>query len=61
MLKQLAVQLSSNNQIDPELLLIVTTVKSMTELRLEMEKSIKRKKEENNQVFQNFNKYRNIY
>ena len=50
MLKQLAVQLSSNNQIDPELLLIVTTVKSMTELRLEMEKSIKRKKEENNQL-----------
>lgn len=49
-LKQLAIQLSSNNQIDPELLLIVTTAKSMTELRLEMEKSIKRKKEENNQL-----------
>lgn len=50
MLKQLVVQLSSNNQIDPELLLIVTTSKSITELRLAMEKNIKRKKEENNQL-----------
>ena len=49
-LKQLAIQLSSNNQIDPELLLLVTTAKSMTEMKLAMEKSIKRKKEENNQL-----------
>ena len=50
MLKQLVIQLSSNNQVDPELLLIVTSSKSITELRLAMEKSIKRKKEENNQL-----------
>ena len=50
MLKQLVIQLSSNNQVDPELLLIVTSSKSVTELRLAMEKSIKRKKEENNQL-----------
>ena len=50
MLKQLVIQLSSNNQVDPELLLIVTSSKSVTELRLAMEKNIKRKKEENNQL-----------
>ena len=50
LLKQLAIQLASSSQIDPEILLIVTTCKSMTELRLEMEKSMKRKKEENNQL-----------
>lgn len=50
LLKQITIQLSSNSQIDPELLLIVTMSKSITELRLAMEKSIKRKKEENNQL-----------
>ena len=49
-LKQLAIQLSSNNQVDPELLVIATTSKSVTEFKLALEKSIKHKKEENNQL-----------
>jgi hypothetical protein len=50
LLKQLVIQLSSNNQVDPELLLIVSTSKSITELKISMEKNLKRKKEENNQL-----------
>jgi hypothetical protein len=50
LLKQITIELSKGSQVDPELLIIVTTSKSMTELRLEMEKSLKRKKEENNQL-----------
>lgn len=50
LLQQIAMQLSSSSQIDPELLILVTTCKSYTELKTEMEKSIKRKKEENNQL-----------
>ena len=50
LLKQLAIQLSSSSQLDPEILVIMTVSKSMTELRLAMDKSLKRKKEENNQL-----------
>lgn len=52
LIKQLALQLAGQNQVDPEILLIVTTSKSMTEMKQAVEKSIQQKKIENNQVQQ---------
>ena len=49
-IKQLAIELSKNAQIDPELLIIVNSSKSLTELNSKVLKSIKRKKDENNQL-----------
>jgi len=45
-------QLVGNNQFDPELLLIVSTSKSLTEMKELAMKSIKEKKLENNQIQQ---------
>lgn len=52
LIKQLAMQLVGNNQFDPELLLIVSTSKSLTEMKELAMKSIKEKKLENNQIQQ---------
>lgn len=52
LLKQLAIQLSSSNMVDPEILVIVTTSKSLTEMKNLILKSIKEKKIENNQLNQ---------
>ena len=52
LLKQVALQLASQSQVDPEILLIVTTSKSLTELNESIRKSIREKKIENNQVVQ---------
>ena len=50
LIKQLSIQLSSQNNVDPELLIIVSTSKSLTELKTQLLKSIKEKKIENNQL-----------
>lgn len=52
LIKQLAMQLVSNNQFDPELLLIVSTSKSLTEMKELAMKSIREKKLENSQIQQ---------
>ena len=52
MLEQLSIELSKNGQIDPEILIIVTTSKSMSEVKIAIDKSLKRKKAENNQLQQ---------
>jgi hypothetical protein len=48
MIKQLAMQLAGSNQVDPEILFIVTSCKSLTEMRELTIKSIREKKLENN-------------
>ena len=52
LLKQVALQLASQSQVDPEILLIVTTSKSLTEMNEAVRKSIREKKIENNQLQQ---------
>lgn len=52
MIKQLAIQLAGSNQVDPEILFIVTSCKSLTEMRELTIKSIREKKIENNQLQQ---------
>lgn len=52
MIKQLAMQLAGSNQVDPEILFIVTSCKSLTEMRELTIKSIREKKLENNQLQQ---------
>ena len=52
LLKQMAIQLSSQNQVDPEILVIVSTSKSLTEMQEAVLKSIHEKKLENNQLQQ---------
>lgn len=52
MIKQLAMQLAGSNQVDPEILFIISTCKSLTEMREMALKSIKEKKLENNQLQQ---------
>lgn len=51
-IKQLAIQLAGGNQVDPEVLLIVSTSKSLTDMYERTLKSIKDKKAENNQLQQ---------
>ncbi|MDO4465431.1 MAG: hypothetical protein Q4C49_00275 [Bacillota bacterium] len=52
LIKQLAIQLAGSSQIDPEILLIVSTSKSLTEMKQLVRKSIQEKKLENNQLQQ---------
>ena len=52
LIKQLAMQLAGSNQVDPEILFIVSTSKSLTEMKELTLKSIKEKKIENNQLIQ---------
>lgn len=52
LIKQLAMQLASSNQVDPEILFIVSTSKSLTEMKELTMKSIREKKIENNQLVQ---------
>lgn len=52
LIKQLALQLASQGQVDPEILLIVSTSKSLTEMKDLTLKSIKQKKLENNSIQQ---------
>jgi phage shock protein A len=52
LIKQLAMQLVGNNQFDPEILLIVSTSKSLTEMKELAMKCIKEKKLENDQIRQ---------
>ena len=52
LIKQLAIQLASSSQVDPEILLIVSTSKSLTEMKELTLKSIREKKIENNQIQQ---------
>ena len=52
LIKQLAMQLAGSNQVDPEILFIVSTSKSLTEMKELTLKSIREKKIENNQLMQ---------
>lgn len=52
LIKQLALQLASQNQLDPEILFIVSTSKSLTEMKDLALKSIHQKKIENDQIQQ---------
>jgi len=52
LIKQLAMQIAGQGQADPELLLIVSTSKSLTEMKDLTMKAIREKKIENNQVAQ---------
>lgn len=52
LLKQVAIQLSQSSQVDPELLVIVTTSKSTTEMKDAVMEAIRQKKLENNQIQQ---------
>lgn len=52
LLKQIALQLASNNQVDPEILVDITTSKSLTEMKEALRRTIKQKKLENNQIVQ---------
>ena len=52
LIKQLAMQLAGQNMIDPTILMIVSTSKSLTEMRNMVQKSIKEKAVENNQLQQ---------
>ena len=52
LIQQLAIQLAGSNQVDPEILFIVSTSKSLTEMKELTLKSIKEKKIENNQLMQ---------
>lgn len=52
LIRQLAMQLASQNLVDPEILVLVTTSKSLTELKTSVQNSIIQKKLENNQIQQ---------
>ena len=52
LLKQMAMQLAGNNQVDPEILIDITTSKSLTEMKEALRRTIKQKKLENNQIVQ---------
>ena len=52
LLRQMAMQLSGNNQVDPEVLIDITTSKSLTEMKEALRRTIKQKKLENNQIVQ---------
>ena len=52
LIKQLALQLVGSNQFDPEILMIVSTSKSLTEMKELSMKCIKEKKLENDQIQQ---------
>lgn len=52
LIKQLAMQLAGQGQVDPEILLIVSTSKSLTEMKELTMKAIREKKIENDQVAQ---------
>lgn len=52
LLKQMAMQLAGNNQVDPEVLIDITTSKSLTEMKEALRRTIKQKKLENNQIAQ---------
>lgn len=52
LIKQLALQLVGSNQFDPEILMIVSTSKSLTEMKELAMKCIKEKKLENDQIQQ---------
>lgn len=52
LLKQMAMQLAGNNQVDPEILIDITTSKSLTEMKEALRRTIKQKKLENNQIIQ---------
>lgn len=51
-MQQMAMQLASQNQVDPEILMIVSHSKSLTEMYQAVSKSIQQKKLENNQIQQ---------
>lgn len=52
LIKQLTVELMGSGAIDPEILIAVSTSKSLTEMKIQVSKSMKRKKEENDQLQQ---------
>lgn len=52
LLRQMATQLAGNNQVDPEVLIDITTSKSLTEMKETLRRTIKQKKLENNQIVQ---------
>lgn len=51
-IKQLTLELVKGGQLDPELLVAVSTSESLTDMRDSINKSVKLKKEENNQLVQ---------
>ena len=51
-IKQLAMELTKGGMVDPDILIAVSTSTSLTEMKLAVAKSIKNKKEENNQLQQ---------
>ena len=51
-IKQLAMELTKGGMADPDILIAVSTSTSLTEMKLAVAKSIKNKKEENNQLQQ---------
>ena len=52
LIKQLSMQLASSNMVDPEILLLVSTSKSLTGMKTSVLKSIQAKKAENNTLQQ---------
>ena len=50
LLRQMAIQLAGNNQVDPEVLIDITTSKSLTEMKDALRRTIKQKKLENDQI-----------
>ena len=51
-IKQLTIELTKGGMVDPDILIAVSTSTSLTEMKLAVAKSIKNKKEENNQLQQ---------
>ena len=51
-IKQLSMELTKGGMVDPDILIAVSTSTSLTEMKLAVAKSIKNKKEENNQLQQ---------
>lgn len=51
-IKQLTMELTKGGMVDPDILIAVSTSTSLTEMKLAVAKSIKNKKEENNQLQQ---------
>lgn len=52
LLKQMAMQLAGSNMVDPEMLVIISTSKSLTEMKEMILQSVREKKIENNQLQQ---------
>lgn len=52
LLKQLTIELSKSSQVDPELIVNVTSSKSISEMKTTIQKQIERKKKENDQIQQ---------